>query len=396
MIWLHLTYVFLILLGTMDDAQAVTCDTEYLKGAKDCMVPFDEAVLNIVTTSGFSTSITTKFLFMKVFCARPEYLQALICVTNAMRVCGKEFEVDQWIQSMLSKYDESIINQMCGDLPALEENLSCLNSLQNSTTLERCVKPTEYSIEVDTEQSCRSTFASAVCALTEVEISCPVVSSAYRSALQLSPSRYCRIDSCTLQYGVCGGMFHNNMPLNAISVRPGDLIAYTYAIQYICGSGKSNIECMINGARCQGFRDVMTIPQIFGIELDPVSYLVKYGCKDINHLLSNMTCFIEQLRTSSFRTCYLQMLYTVGSVPEKQYEIVSCDIFKGTAGCINSIVPMKCGQEVADYFIKWSPAVFRLAEGCGFWKVSSASSMEKITTLMLIQLSIAFNFLLQN
>ncbi|KAL3847300.1 hypothetical protein ACJMK2_018217 [Sinanodonta woodiana] len=186
------------------------------------------------------------------------------------------------------------------------------------------------------------------------------------------------------------------MPQNAIPARPGDLVAYAYAIQYVCGLGKSYLECMMNGDHCKGFRYMMTIPQMFGIDFEPIRYLVKYGCKDIDILSSNISCMIDQIHTTAFRQCYLQMLYTAGSVPEKPYEIVSCEIYQGTSVCLNKVVPVPCGQEIADYFVRWSPAMFRLDKGCGSWMVSSASSIEKITTLILIQLSIALKFLLKD
>ncbi|KAK3585632.1 hypothetical protein CHS0354_004550 [Potamilus streckersoni] len=393
------SFAFLLLLGTMGCSQAQTCSRDYLVNAIQCMLSYNEAtacVSNVDASTGFNTSMTKPFMVVKTLCDSPKYRQAFLCVVNGIKVCGNIFAVPLATRLMLATYDESLINQMCGYLPALEQNLSCLNNLANSSTLSACVTPAYYGSQGGIDVSCRFILALSACALNEVATMCPDVSDAYRGSTLLYPTPYCRMDVCTAQYGECGGKFQRNMPQEAVQSKAGDFVAYNYGIQYICGSGKANVECMMKGSVCEGFLSVTTFTQMFGIELKPASYLVNYGCKDIDTLISNSSCLNEQFASDAFEACINQKLSTLTSIPVTQYDVVSCDIYKATSNCINSIIVKFCGQEIVDYFIKWSPAVFPLAEGCGSWKGSSASSMEKITTLMLIQLSIALYFLLKN
>ncbi|KAK3585630.1 hypothetical protein CHS0354_004548 [Potamilus streckersoni] len=396
---LHWTLTLLILLGAMVDAQAQTCTNEYLQSVNQCLGLFIQAVSNssyVAASSEYNTTITSQLLLVKIFCERSDYKQALICVLNGMKVCANAFSIPQELISKLKNYDESLINKMCGYLPALEQNLSCLNGLVSSTKLLACFMPA-FAIPQDINgTSCRKLFAYAMCGLSEVQNTCPAIGQLYIDSLQLYADQSCSIEKCIADYGVCGGNFQRNMPPEAVQSRVGDLPALGHGIQYICGSGMSNVQCMMKGGLCGSFNDLMTIPLMFGIQLEPASYLVNHGCKDINILTSKLTCIDQQFASQEFQACFNKMLTTMSSVPSTTYDIVSCGIYQGTSNCMNSIVAKQCGQDAVDYYIKWSPALFRLAEGCGSWKVSSASSMEKITGLILIQLSFVLLFLLQN
>ncbi|KAK3585636.1 hypothetical protein CHS0354_004554 [Potamilus streckersoni] len=281
---------------------------------------------------------------------------------------------------------------MCGYVPALEQNLSCLNNLENSTTFIICLTPAYYGSQSGMESSCRYEFASAVCSMTDVETMCPDVIDAYQGALQVYPNPYCHIDLCLITYGNCGGKFRRDMPIEAVQSTAVDFVSYLHGIQYICGSGRSYVECMVNGSLCTNFNILMTFKDMFGIQLKPASYLVDQGCKDIDTLTSKFWCLNEQFASRIFEECISLVLAKSSSAPETPYDVMPCSVYHGITDCMNSIIAEKCGQEVVDYYVKWSPAVFLLVEGCDSWEASSASSMEKITTLMLIQLSIALQF----
>ncbi|KAK3585628.1 hypothetical protein CHS0354_004546 [Potamilus streckersoni] len=376
-----------LLFGT-GDAQAQMCTPDYRETVNQC-VYFLSTAINTAST-GVVMESASPLLFMRTICERPDYREALACAINGLKVCEKVIGYPEEVLLILRNIDEPFLNKLCGYMPVFEQNLPCLNGIINSSSVQECIRPT-----VNIKDPCRSNVVGVTCTFNEVQTTCPAISQLFLEVRQLDFEPSCPIGECITEYGVCGGNFQRNMPPEAVQRHAIDLPAFGHKIQYICGSGRYYVECMMKGGLCGSFNTLMTVPLMFGIEFEPASYLVNHGCKDINTLTSKLTCLEEQFASQEFQACFSENVYSMSSLSSTQYGVMSCGMYHGTTNCMNSIIAKQCGQDAVDYYIKWSPAVFRLTKGCGSWKVSSASSMEKITGLTLIQLSFVLLFLLK-
>ncbi|KAK3585629.1 hypothetical protein CHS0354_004547 [Potamilus streckersoni] len=376
-----------LLFGT-GDVEAQTCTSDYRENVYRCRLILLSAV-NLSPTK-VDEEIMLPLKFMRKICERQDYREALVCATNGLKVCGEDIDYPKELKFMLKNIDEPFVRRICDAMPVLEQNLPCLNGHVNSSTFRECIRPSFSHLH-----DCRSKMVAVVCAVSEVQTACPSIEKLLSEVMRADFDPSCPIDTCMYPLGSCGYKFLQNMPVKAIQAVANNFSAISYGINYTCGSGRPHVECMMKGVSCPGFNSVMSIPLMFGIQLEPAGYLVNYGCKDINILTSKLQCLDRQFESEAFLKCFVETLSTMGrdSFPSGPNDVMSCDLYQGVSNCTKRIIAKECGEGAVDYYNKWSPAVSPLAEGCGSWKFSSASSVEKITTLILLQLLMVFLFL---